>query len=354
MSVPWTWPPPIPSSASTPVSTDDVSNASTVAGATATDALNTLEGEITAVATSVSQLSSGGGGMPADVFAVDDTPDLLISPTGSVIRYPTEAAIVAQLAPLHWWNANHTVITGGLVDTITDIGSSPKNFTQVGAARAAVGVDGSGQNYLNFAGAQYYQAGVAADWTFASNGTACTYAYIFSRTALATTFELIFGTAANDTTKIGFDATWGFASASDQGPYFSVVGGTLNSYVTYTETAILGLNTIVAVIVRTFGNTPPPRTSNGVANTPIAVHQSANGQPRSWAPKNLAYNAGPAANTLTLGRRADLAAGQFLNARMYDVLIHNNAWSDAECDVFLQYARTRQSQTPQYGWPLSL
>lgn len=51
MTAPWgSWPPIPPSGASGPVSTDDVSNTSTVAGATATDALNTLASSIATIA----------------------------------------------------------------------------------------------------------------------------------------------------------------------------------------------------------------------------------------------------------------------------------------------------------------
>lgn len=310
--VPWVWPPPPPAAAPTALTSDDIGNASTVPGATVTDALE------------------------------------------HVIRYPDEAAITAQLAPLHWWNANHTVVSGGLADTLVDIGSAPKDFAQVGAARAAVATDGNGQNYLDFAGSQYYRAGVAADWTFCSNGTACTYAAIMSRTALATGAEALLGTVSGDTTKIGFDIYWGFVSATDQGPQFFVCNAALNVYVVYCENTILGTNVVIAAIFRSYGQTAPARTVNGATNTPLGVHHSVNGQPRAQGVRNATYNLGAAANPLTLGRRADLGAGQFLKARVYDVLIHNNAWSDAECDLFLQYARTRQGLTPEFGWPYVL
>lgn len=308
---PFTWPPTIATSTS-----DNIANDSSVAGANVTDALDTLAGQVSARA--------------------------------------SEAAIITKLAPMHWWNANHTVVSGGLVDSVTDLGSVPKDFTQVGAARAALGVDGNAQTYLTFAGAQSYRAGVVADWTFASNGTGCTFAYILSRTALALGFEAILGTVAGDTTKNGFDVYWGFVSATDQGPLFQITMSTLNQYVVYCETAFVALNNAVAVIVRTFGATPPSRTLNGATNNPIAVSTQLNGQPRASGVRNAAYNVGAPTNPLTLGRRADLGAGQFLNARVYDVLIHNNPWSDAECELWLQYARIRQGLPPQYGWPTAL
>jgi hypothetical protein len=79
MSVPWTWPPPVPPPPAAAISTDDVSNTSVVPGATATDALNALEAEIAAVVTSS---SSSSGGAPTDVFAVDDSVDMVPGPQG--------------------------------------------------------------------------------------------------------------------------------------------------------------------------------------------------------------------------------------------------------------------------------
>jgi hypothetical protein len=79
MSVPWTWPPPVPPPPAAAISTDDVSNTSVVPGATATDALNALEAEIAAVVTSS---SSSSGGAPIDVFAVDDSVDMVPGPQG--------------------------------------------------------------------------------------------------------------------------------------------------------------------------------------------------------------------------------------------------------------------------------
>lgn len=111
MSVPWTWPPPT-SSSSTPITTDDVANTSTVPGATATDALDALEAEIASVVVSVSarngavppdafpvdvddwtaipgpqgergpQGAQGVAGPPTDVYGVDDTPDAIPGPQG--------------------------------------------------------------------------------------------------------------------------------------------------------------------------------------------------------------------------------------------------------------------------------
>lgn len=310
--VPWVWP---PVNVDVDLDSSDIANVSNVPGATVTDALNTL-----------------------------------------AIRTPDEAAILASLAPTHWWNANHTVITGGLVDTMVDIGSAPKNFAQVGAARCAVGVDTSGQNYFDFLGAQYYRAGVAADWTPFSDGTVCTYALIISRTAAPTGAEAIVGTVSGDTTKNGFDYYWGFTSATDHGPQHLVCRSTLNQYVIYTESSFLGLSSGLAdflclAIVRTNGATPPNRTSNGVTNQSIGATMDFNGHRRAWCQRNVTYNTGAAANPLTLGRRADLAAGQFLNARVYDVVLDSKCWSDSECQLWLQYARSRQGLGQQFGWP---
>lgn len=278
-------------------------------------------------------------------------------PNSGIARLPNEAAILQSLAPLHWWNANHVVQSGGLVDSLVDIGTSPKNFTQVGAARAPLFTDAAGQVSLSLDGvADYYQAGVPADWTFGSNGTGCTFALIGLRDTLsATAFgEAIFGTVSGDTTKNGFDLFWGFVSAVDQGPLFVTTGSTLNTYVLYTETAILGLGVVWTVVVRTFGRTPPARIANGVTNNPIGCQMQCFSQTRATCIRNLAYNTGAPTFALTLGRRADLGAGQFFKGKVYDVMIHNDAYSDAEVNLWLQYARIRQGLAPQTGWPFSL
>lgn len=57
MMVPWLWPPPIPASTAA-IGTDDVTNQSGVTGATATDALNTLQTEITTIDATIAGLGT--------------------------------------------------------------------------------------------------------------------------------------------------------------------------------------------------------------------------------------------------------------------------------------------------------
>lgn len=73
--------------------------------------------------------------------------------------------LVAELAPTHIWRASNVTLSGGNIDTFTDLGSIPKNFVFTGGSRAVPGVDGNGKDYAQFSSATY-TAGVIADWNF--------------------------------------------------------------------------------------------------------------------------------------------------------------------------------------------
>jgi hypothetical protein len=115
----------------------------------------------------------GGGSLHP--IATDTVPGFMS--TAHVIKVnaippPSSWSVATNLNPKHWWRADNTVQTGGLVDSIADNGTGGRPFAQAGAARAPIAVDGDGKTYLALDGvADFYIAGSAADWTWLHNGS---------------------------------------------------------------------------------------------------------------------------------------------------------------------------------------
>ncbi len=256
----------------------------------------------------------------------------------------SESQVLAANTPAHWWSSDHTVQTGGLVDAITDIGSVPKDFTQSGVARCATAVDGNGQTYVDFTDANashFYQAGVAADWKFTNDGTACTYAMLFSKPGLATAAEFLLSTGSADTTRIGFDLLWEFTSAADQGVRFEIDAASAGNWVTYVvATMTPAVRTLFLVIVRTYGPVIVKGALNGVTPITVGAQLHVSGLLRSQASRNAAYNNANPSNTLTLGR-SPVAAANFASMRLYNVMLDSKVWSDDQIDYMFRFARGR-------------
>lgn len=260
----------------------------------------------------------------------------------SVLPSLPAASVGSAINPLHWWRADNTLQSGGLVDTITDNGSSPKNFTQTGVPRAPTATDGNGQVYLALDGtADYYVAGAVADWAFLSNGTPSTIALIIARPSLATIDETIMGGFAFDPTKIGTELLWSFASAAVQGPSFAIAGAVSANYVLFCEDRALN-QAVQVLIIRNAGNGLDLRVLGGCTSGANGIQMRRNGALRTTSYRNAsaAFSASNPTYTLSLGARN--AAGtvtQYTKTRIYDVVCDNKVWSDDQCLLFEAYAR---------------
>lgn len=282
----------------------------------------------------------------SDILLAEDSEASGAKKYSSVLEVLTsrvsEAGIVSKINPRNWWNANHTVESGGLVDTLADIGNTPKDFTQAGAARAPIGTDANGQKYLALDGANdYYQAGLASDWTHLHNGTGCTYALIIAKTALATAVEDILGTGGVDSTLAGFTLRWNYVSASDQGPAMYIAGGSAGNFVVYVETTILAASPAVFLVIwRFFGGVVASKTIGGVTSIQDDAQLRVGGHMRSRCARNANVSGSNPTYALTLGRAA-AGAANYTAVRIYDAVLDSGVWTDAQCDLFLRYALTR-------------
>jgi hypothetical protein len=249
--------------------------------------------------------------------------------------------ISTSIAPLHWWRADNTVQTGGLVDTIVDNGTSPINFTQTGAARCPVATDGLSHDYLAFDGAaDYYLAGVASNWAFMSDGTTNTLALIFAQPTIAGADQTLIATAGFDPSKIGFELIWSVVSSTQQGPSYAVSRASSPNYVLFVEDRSL-YQPIQVFILRNVGAGLELRNLGGCTSGANTVQVRRNGVMRTTSYRNASFgfNSAAPSHTLSLGARNTGAQTQFSSARIYDVVLDNKVWSDDQCLVFERYAR---------------
>lgn len=245
------------------------------------------------------------------------------------------------IAPLHWWRADNTVQTGGLVDTIVDNGSSPKNFTQTSTARCPTAVDSNGNTYLDFDGtADYYTAGVAADWAFSSNGGPCTVAVVMSRSVLATASQYIVGTGGADSTLVGFDVWLTYTSATAQGPAAAWSKGTNAQFVVYGSELSVVANMQVWIF-RIVGTGSLSSSLGGVTTQPASLTMRRNGVQLQFSPRNPnhTYVSSNPNNTLHMGRQA--GGGAFWRGPVYEVIVDNKIWTDEQCIAYESYAANR-------------
>lgn len=291
----------------------------------------------------VAAIHETSGPTKLTIGAIADGQALYRSGATVIGANPGTFSVAGNIAPLHWWRADNTVQSGGLVDTIVDNGSSVKNFTQTGTNRVATGVDGNGKTYLNFvaAASNFYLSGAVADWAFANNGAAFTIAIVMSRSGLATGTEAMLGTC-EDAPNIGLVCSYRFVSASDQGIFFSVCRGTSGQYVVYNEDS--SVNTSLQVVIirmtgdylsKTIGATTSNAATGQIRRNAILKSTSARN------PSN-GFNTANPTNVLTLGR--DPAANSnYLTARVYDVILDNKCWTDEQCTGYEAYCASAYS-----------
>lgn len=261
--------------------------------------------------------------------------------------------IITDSAPLHWWLASNNTQTGGLVDSLNDLGSSPKNFAQAGAARAPIATDGDGLQYLALDGAvDFYQAGAVADWKFLSYineplvSRGFTIAMIFNRTVAFTAEEMLLDTCNAASASIGFcirHMTDGVgAGQAMTGPGFFIGNGAGASSLGMVSRGRPYLTKEVLVIRFSNENGGSGGTLDpGGANAPTAMDgiMRRNGSTRSFT-----RHGGSADSTtnpsfvLTLGRRAS-TADRFSAARLYEILMWDYPLSDRQVAAYEERAR---------------
>ena len=253
---------------------------------------------------------------------------------------PVAADITTKLAPLHWWRADNTVQTGGLVDTIVDNGSVAKDFTQTGAARCPTAVDGNGNTYLAFDGVtDFYTAGVAADWTFMHTATnESTIALILHQpSALAAGASMLDTGGDGDVTKIGMTLGWTFASAASQGMFYSQQAAVASNYIT--NLVDRNPRYVKRVwILRAGGGGALSGTTGNVTSNLYAAQFNDTGTPRAWCAKGTAAQSSASPSfTLTLGAGSGGTSAKS-PARIYEVVVDNKLWTDEQVAFFEAYA----------------
>ena len=291
------------------------------------------------------------GGVDVDISIGALSSGQLLTYNGSQITStPPGAAfsIATDIAPLHRWRASGNVQTGGLVDSITDVGSSPKNFIQIFGARAPVATDADGDTYLALDGvADFYQAGAVGDWNFLHTGAPWTIAIVYHRTAQTATEELL-DTCDHNAANAGMSVFLQFGGAGAYGPAAVITAAVVaQSCIAVQSLESNSIGTIKQLIVfRMTGDNSGTIPLGDRAPSPIDMILRRLGMLVSTGSKSAhAFSGAASAFTLTLGRRAN-TAGQFSAARIYEILIDNKAWSDrqiegAEAELRSTYHLTR-------------
>lgn len=134
--------------------------------------------------------------------------------------------VLSAINPKHYWRADNVVESGGLVDTITDLGTGGKDFTAAGAARSPRALDGNGNYYIDPDGTtDRYTAGAAADWAFLNDGSPYTIGMVLQSPANITGAEAILDTCNAANPNRGFYWGMAFTSATRWGLEFLILGG---------------------------------------------------------------------------------------------------------------------------------
>lgn len=269
-----------------------------------------------------------------------------VAATWQALSGSTAFSVANNIGPAHWWRADNTVQSSGLVDTIVDNGSAPLNFTQTSTPRCPTAVDGLGNTYLAPDGSvDFYQAGVAADWAFLHNGSPFTVAIVFQRAALIVATETLLDTANGSSANIGVALGLSYVSATVQGPFFYIGAGSLGNQVQALIQKIPNTN-LEVLIVRHNGD---GTVINTAVDRPIDATMRRGGRLAGVSQRNTggtAYSASAAAGALTLFR-ASAGSTLFGAARVYDIIVDTKAWNDNQCVGYEEYARVR------YGVPVT-
>lgn len=251
---------------------------------------------------------------------------------------PGSFAIATDIAPLHWYLGSQTTRSGGLVDSINDQGSLAKNFTQSGAPRCPVAVDGNGKTYLAPDGAaDFYTAGAVADWAFLNNGAPWTIALVYQRAVIASALESILDTTDHTTGSTGIGLLYSFTSAAIQGPQFLMTSGAAGSSPVVAQSLLP--STALTVLILRFSGDNSQISAGGITPTAPDLQMRRQAALVNFCNKKNVYNVANPSFNMTLFRRAN-TADRFGAVRLYDMIIDNKAWSDRQVAGYEEYART--------------
>lgn len=266
-------------------------------------------------------------------------------------------SVAANINPKHWWRANNVVATGGLVDTIVDNGTGAKNFTQTGAARAPTAVDANSKTYLALDGtADFYTAGVAADWKWMHDGTKMwTLFIVMQPPTLSTTgtYQAVLATSIYSSSATGVEFSIGLNGGDAGGfpnRYFTelgIWGGAIRNYAIWNVATQDTRKGVYGVRCTAF-NSP----GQGVDWTAFSAAFADNRQSQSlqiWkGDAMLASSRSPdsgtvaylsAANPNGALRLSGFTDGPKLTgAKIYEVLLTDRALSNREMQQYAYYA----------------
>lgn len=247
--------------------------------------------------------------------------------------------VATDIAPLHRYMASHVSQSGGLVDRILDQGGTAIDWVQTLAARCPVVNDGFGIPYLAPDGSvDFYTAGVAANWTFLSDGTQWTIAVVSHDPSTLAATQVLLDDCDGTTANRGIHLANAFISSTQQGPNLLVLNAGGGSGGVLTAGSLVPNTNRKVEIFRHCGDVQQ-FTSGAITPISLDLQLRTQGALVSSCNKknNFSSTAPPA--TLTLFRRA-ITADRFSAKRVYELVIDNKAWSDRQIRGFEEYART--------------
>lgn len=322
----------------TPVSADEL----VIADSAASYALKRITIGSLPAGGSATSITESSGPTTLSVGAIADGEYLKRS--GSTVIGATVSAssfsVLTDINPRHYWRASSTSQSGGLVDTITDAGRVPKNFTQTGSARCPTGTDGAGKTYLAPDGvADYYQAGVASDWSFLQQGGPFTIAMVYhvpsdpgANTYLLSTFS---GSGGSE----GFWLLNARSSSTVWGPYYSLYKTGTGAIITADyRKASTGIVTMALVHHGDTGNTISG-SSNVIWNAVLyAQGKRVQNTTRSFSYPSITPQA-------PLSLFASSTPTAFFPGRLYECWIDDTAQPDWAIQDWMKWARTNYNAT---------
>jgi len=249
-------------------------------------------------------------------------------------------SVVTQINPLGYWRGDNTVQSGGLVDSVTNLGTggAALNFTAAGAARCPTGTDAFGNVYLAPDGvADFMQAGAAIDWAHLINGTPWTMGCVLEITGAPAAGGYLLQTSNGAGAANQYRLFWTRVSATQYGPTSTIFQGGIGP-VTQSEYLSPTTNRF-ALVIQHHGNMQIAQPNVlGLSQ----VMRLAGFQASYQGAITNAYPAGAPPAPLTLF--ASSAPGNYgQNMRLYELWITGPASNNVPEGVLLdyeQYART--------------
>lgn len=239
-----------------------------------------------------------------------------------------------SINPLHYWRASGVTLSGGNVSTITDIGRTAKNFTNIAGA-VAQSTDANGKNYIQGNGTTtLYQAGVASDWAFMLSGAPWTMGIVYQRATNPTAGECIWATGTGAGTMTQCWLLQPFTSSTVWGPDANVFVGSSASVVRteYRQ----GNTNIVVVIVKVQGLTSKQSTTPQYITRDMILRFA--GSTVASCDQNVAYPGGNPGATMSLFAFSN--GNSPAAVRFYEMWFNDSAVPDRLIEGYEGWANT--------------